>query len=106
MDRSKLEGLLQPFMLKCAEKGRALDVVCIEEAFPGDISTSYIVQIKARWLDGINCFDALDFLFDVLFETTEEETRRKVFSIQILNSQNELHYSSEQALTEIKAESV
>jgi hypothetical protein len=37
-------------------------------------------------------------LFDTLWETTNEETRRKVFSIQVIDSQNELHCVSESAV--------
>ncbi|OMP79279.1 hypothetical protein [[Flexibacter] sp. ATCC 35208] len=91
MDRKKLKELLQPFLDKCSEKGKPLANICIEEAFPGDSSTSFIVQVKADWVDGAACSDALDFLFEILWETTSEEIRRNVFSIQILNSHDVLH---------------
>ncbi|MEX8547971.1 MAG: hypothetical protein V5804_10260 [Mucilaginibacter sp.] len=97
MDRTELKQLLQPFIAKCAEKGRALTEICLKEAFPGDISTSYIVQVKAPWVDGVDSWEAIDFLVDVLWETTDEETRKKVFSIQILGSKDELHCWSEPA---------
>ncbi len=91
MDRAKLKGLLQPFIAKCAEEGKALTDICIEEAFPGDVSTSYIIQVKAPWVDEIDCCEAIDFLFDVLFETVDESVRQKVFSIQVLDSKDEIH---------------
>lgn len=99
MDRTELNQLLKPFITKCAEKNRALTEICLQEAFPGDISTSYIVQIKALWFDDMDCWEAIDFLIDVLWETTDEATRKKVFSIQVLDSKNELHCSSENVLT-------
>lgn len=71
--------------------GRPLSDICLEEAFPGDASTSYILQVRAPWIDTMSCYSALDFLFDVLWETTNEETRTKVFSIQVLDSKDELH---------------
>lgn len=98
MDRTELKQLLQPFIEKCAEKNRALTGICLEEAFPGDISTSYIVQVKAPWVDGIDCWEAIDFLIDVLWETTKQETRKKVFSVQVLDSQDKLHCWSEATL--------
>lgn len=98
MDRAKLKELLQPFQAKCAEKGKPLVDICIEEAYPGDVSTSYIIQVKAAWVDNMYCSDAIDFLFDMLWETTDSETRRKIFSIQVLDSKDEPHCWSEAAM--------
>jgi hypothetical protein len=95
MDRKQLKELLQPFRQKCAEQGKPLTDICIVEAFPGDSSTSYIVQVKADWIDGTSCADAIDFLFDILWDTTEEEIRKKIFSIQVLNSKDVLHCSAD-----------
>lgn len=91
MDNKELKILLNPFQEKCAEKGKPVVDFCVEEAFPGDISTSYIIQVKAPWVDNIYCSDALDFLFDTLWETTDEEIRKKIFSIQVLDSRDQLH---------------
>lgn len=91
MDRTELKDLLGLFQARCAQQGRALRELCIEEAFPGDASTSFIVQVKAPWVDGMSCYEALDFLFDTLWETTDEETRKKVFSIKVLGSDDEMH---------------
>lgn len=91
MDRTELKELLQPFQLKCAENGKPLDGICVEDAFPGDSSTSYIIQVKAPWVDGMYCSDALDFLIDRLWETTDEDLRKKVFSIQVIDKRDELH---------------
>ena len=97
MDRAELIKALEPFKMKCAQKGRPLVDICIEEAFPGDVSTSYIVQVKAPWVDEVSCWDAIDFLFDTLWETTSEENRKKVFSIKVVDSKDELHCWSETA---------
>lgn len=91
MDRKQLKELLQPFSKQCSEKGKPLTDMCIEEAFPGDSSTSYIIQIKADWVDDTSCADAIDFLFEILWETTTEETRKRIFSIQVLDNSDTLH---------------
>jgi hypothetical protein len=91
MDRTELKTKLIPFQKKCEEKGKPLADICVEPAFPGDSSTSYIVQVKATWVDGMMCSDALDFLFAVLWETVDEKTREKIFSINVLDSTDELH---------------
>lgn len=98
MDRTKLKELLQPFQARCAEEGKPLTDICVEEAFPGDVTTSYIIQVKAPWVDEMYCSEAIDFLFDTLWETTNEETRKKVFSIQVLDSRDELHCWSEPSM--------
>ncbi len=95
MDRTELKELLKPFETKCAENGKPLDGICVEDAFPGDSSTSYIIQVKAPWIDDMYCSDALDFLFDRLWETTDENLRKKVFSIQVIDKRDELHCWSE-----------
>lgn len=100
MDRTKLKELLQPFQALCAEKGKPLSGICVEDAFPGDVSTSFIIQVKAPWVDGMGCSDAIDFLFDTLWETTTEDIRKKVFSIQVLDSKDELHCWQEAAVAQ------
>lgn len=98
MDRAKLEELLKPFQDRCNEKGKPIQHICLEEAYPGDISTSYIVKVKADWVDDMNCSEALDFLFDILWETTSEETRKKIFSIEVLDSVESLHCWQENSI--------
>lgn len=91
MDRTELKKSLEAFKAKCTQKNMPLIDLCVEEAYPGDISTSYIIQVKAQWVDGMDCSTALDFLFDMLWETTNEAVRQKIFSIQVLNSKEQLH---------------
>lgn len=86
MDRDELKRLLQPFRDECEKQGRPLKEIQLKEAFPGDISTSYILQISADWIEEIPAWDAIDFLFDILWKTADEEVRKHVFSIQVLNS--------------------
>ncbi len=102
MDKTKLKKLLKPFQIKCAEKGKPLVNLCIDDAYPGDISTSYIVQVKANWIDQTDCSEAIDFLFDILWETTSEEVRKKIFSINVLDSRAELHCSSLESVSLVK----
>jgi len=97
MDRTELKNKLIPFQAKCAEKGKPLADICIEDAFPGDSSTSFIVKVKANWVDGIYCSEALDFLFEVLWETVDEKTRERIFSLHVLDSTDELHCWSDTA---------
>ena len=95
MDRKELMHSLQPFKEKCAENARPLTEICLVEAYPGDNSTSYIVQVKAPWIDNVSCYDAIDFLFDILWETTSVETRKNIFFIKVLGSADQGHCISD-----------
>jgi len=87
MDRAELMKALEPFGARCAELGRPLDKIRLEEAYPGDSSTSYIVQVEAAWANGRSLWYAIDFLFDVLFESVPYTTRTKIFTIQVVRRQ-------------------
>lgn len=91
MDRNQLEVSLQPFRKVCVIKGKPLLDMCIFEAYPGDISTSFIVQVKAGWVEDMDCSEAIDFLFDTLWETVDENIRKHIFSIEILDNNDQLH---------------
>lgn len=101
MDRTELKKRLEPFRTKCAEKAKPLMDICLKEAYEGDSSTSFIVQVKVQWIESMSYSDAIEFLFDVLWETTTVETREKVFAIQILGSKDILHCSPEQIEDEV-----
>jgi hypothetical protein len=91
MDRKHLEAKLVDFRQKCQENGFPLEDFCLMPAYEGDVSSSYVIQVKGSWVDEMLCSDALDPLFDYLFATTDEDTRRHIFSISILDSKEELH---------------
>lgn len=95
MDREQLKQNLSGFFAECKRRGQPIADYCISDAFPGIQGTSYILEVKAPWVDDADCSDALDFLFEILFQTTEEETRKHIFSIQVLNSKDEWHCSSQ-----------
>ncbi len=86
MDRTELRQLLLPFQNRCAEKGKPLAEICFKEAYPGDDTTSFIIQVKAPWIGKMYSYDAIEFLVDVLWETTNVEIRENIFSIQVLDS--------------------
>ncbi len=98
MDRNQLEVSLQSFRKACAIKEKPLAEICIVEAYPGDISTSFIIQVKANWIEEMDCSETLDFLFDTLWETSDESIRKHIFSIEVLDSNDQLHCFSQNAV--------
>jgi hypothetical protein len=98
MDRNQLKISLQPFVEACSNKGKPLSDIYFVEAYPGDASTSFRVKVKANWFEGKSCWEIINFLFDVLWETSDEDIRQHIFSIEVLDSNNKLqgyHKSSE-----------
>ena len=96
MDSKQLEANLKSFIDACKTKGRPLADFCIIEAYPGDISTSYIIQVKADWIEEMDCSEAIEFLFDTLWETSDEDVRKHIFSIEVLDKNDKLHCLSEE----------
>jgi hypothetical protein len=84
MDSAELNQRLQLFFKKCDEIGYGIEHYSFEEAYPGDSSTSYVVNVKAAWLDNLSTAEALDILFDTLWETTDADTRINVFAIKLI----------------------
>ena len=94
MDTKQLKASLREFQVACERRGYPFSDFCLVEAYPGDNSSSYCLEIKAPWVDGQPCSDILDNLFDILFKTTTVEIRKKIFSIQLLDSDDSLHCDS------------
>jgi len=96
MDRTELIKKLHPFLNACTSKGYPIRDLCLEEAYPGVSSTSFIVEVVAEWVDGLgSCSQALDILIDILWDTVDEQTRRHIFALYILDNQDMLHCASE-----------
>lgn len=92
MDRKELENKLKTsFKDACQNAGYPLQEICLEEAYPGDDSTSYMVRVVASWVKDMNCNSALDVLIDLLWDSVEENYRRYIFSIKIFADSDTFH---------------
>jgi hypothetical protein len=90
MDRkTTLLNKLRRFKRECETRNRTLADMCLEEAFPGDNSTSFVLKVKADWLDNLSLSEGLDILIDILWDTTSIATRTEIFSICVVNSADE-----------------
>ncbi|MFV0345467.1 MAG: hypothetical protein ACK5IQ_04375 [Bacteroidales bacterium] len=70
MDRKELNKKLRPFIQKAESDCYPLDF-CLEEAYPGDNATSYILKVKATWIDEMSCSEAISTLSEILWETVD-----------------------------------
>jgi hypothetical protein len=87
----QLEIKILKFFEICKEKNYPVESYCFIEN-----ETDFILEVKANWIDEMNsCSNALDILNDILWETTDAFTRREIFAISILDSNEKPHCYSE-----------
>ncbi len=80
MDRNQLEVSLQPFREACLTKSRPLSDMCVFKAYPGDIFYFIYYSQLNDWVDEMDCSEAIDFLFDTLWETVwRRHTEKNLF---------------------------
>ena len=84
MDSKQLKTSLADFEKECRTRNLSLSYLRIKEAYPGDSSTSYLVEVSAPWFSDITCSEALDLLIDILWDTTTIEIRTSIHAIKIL----------------------
>lgn len=94
MDCRELDKEINCFISKCAEYGKPILEYCLNEAYPGVSNTSYFFDIKADWVKDDECFEAISFFTDVMFEVMSIEARIKIFSIRVFSKQDQLHCDS------------
>lgn len=86
MDRKELTERLELFFLECAKREYPIDYFEFVEAFPGDNTTSYRFNIFSSWIELDEQADALDILIDMLWDWTDNETRKMIFGLFIMDS--------------------
>jgi hypothetical protein len=77
---------LQDFKNKCHTKDYIEGDLFLDEAFPGVIPTSFIVNVwvKKQRLDDTSRGRVLDLLIDTLWKTTTPEVRKNIFTLSML----------------------
>lgn len=91
MDTKELEKNLQNFFEECKTKGYPLETYCLIED-----NNEYILEVKANWINELDsCSKALDILNDILWDTTNVETRKRIFAISVLDSEEQPHCYTE-----------
>lgn len=89
MDRNKLDIELRNFCRASNNKGYPILIEGLSEAYPGVHQTSFTVHIREEdWGGEISCSAILDKILPILFETTSEEARQLIFSLDVYNAVN------------------
>jgi hypothetical protein len=90
MDRVELMQQLQHFREECVKRGYPLKNMCLKEVDPGDRFTSYFLRVGVDWVWSTGISSALDILIDVLWDTTDVETRKNIFAIDVRDGEEKL----------------
>jgi len=103
MDIKELVVECGVFANACDKSGLALDHFCLIPTIEGSADV-YTMNINATWIDGMACSKAIDRLSTIMWEVMSVEARRKIFSINIFDENDELHCISEELLLVDKGE--
>ena len=90
MDRKQLEPAIKAFVALVKQRGYDIQGTFLTEAFPGDSSTSYILEVAADWSQQVGYSATVDILIDALWDSMDVETRRHIFTIKIFDKVEDL----------------
>lgn len=88
MDKNLLEIEVRRFIDYCEKKKKPISKFCLEEAYPGDSTTSYILQLKINWYK--DCYSALKTLTNFMFTVMPVEARKRIYALEIIDQNDEL----------------
>lgn len=84
MNCNELKNNLQDFQKTCYEEGYIYNNLTFDEAYPGVIPTPFMVNmVKQKSWELPTMGKALDKLIDILWDKTERETRKNVFTLNL-----------------------
>ncbi len=86
MDREQLELELSNFCQESSKREYPIVIDGLSEAYPGVANSSVTVHIRVEdWAGGMSCSSILDQLLPILFDSTSDNARRQIFSIDVYN---------------------
>lgn len=94
MDIKQLKDEVIRFINAMKEDGKTFTFVALIPTYPGVTDTSYILQVKGDWIDGVDCVKIFDYMVPKMFTVLEQSTREFINRINIYDSKNDLHCSN------------
>ena len=96
MDIKQLKIECQTFANRCKEKDYPLEHFCLVETYEGVTDTPYDMHIRADWIEAETaCSPVLDILTEIMFEVMSPQARYMILTINVFDSNNELHCQGE-----------
>ena len=99
MDSKQLKSSLTEFVKECNRRHYPLTALNLRESFPGCAGTSFFVEVSAPWFKNISISEALDILFEILWDTTTVAIRTSIFTFKILYDNEVSSNPNEESVT-------
>lgn len=88
MDKEQIAKALSPFFVACKEVGYPITDACLEETYPGDITTPFTLKVKGSWIDEVGYFFSMVELVQLLHKHVPREIRLHIFNIDVYKSED------------------
>lgn len=99
MDRKQLKKIkedLNAFIQNMNSSDYKLDYACLIPAFEHEFNSPLILQVNAEWVKGMDCSVAIPIVVDYLFRNTSEDTREKIYRVDIYDESGNWHCTSQE----------
>jgi hypothetical protein len=101
MDEKQLVKNIQKVLNSFQEESKTFDFVSIEPAYQG-FHDSFILNLRADWLDELPCHESLQIITDRIFQLLDSNTIKHINSIHLLDRASELPCFHELSQNEIQ----
>ena len=83
MDRDALRQRLDDFIALGRREGKPFEIIRMDDTIPGIKSGSFILRIVAPWAAGLTWPAATREILDLLWRSTDVETRLAIYSFSV-----------------------
>lgn len=94
MDIKQLKLNVNKYIVAMKKDGKDFLFVALIPTYPGIDDTSYILQVKADWIDRIHCKKVFDYMIPKMFEVLDQPTRRCINRIDIFDEKSDIYCMS------------
>ena len=95
MDIKQLIEEVRKYIAAMEVEGKKFSFVALIPTYPGVSDSSYILQVKADWIEQTYCKKVFDYMIPKMFEVLEQPTRELINRIDIFDKKGELHCIAE-----------
>jgi hypothetical protein len=81
----KVKSVIQSFQ----QEDKGFSFVGLVPVYPGIDSTSYILSVRAAWLEPLGHFNSISIISQRLFELLDKKTLRYINRVEILDENQE-----------------
>lgn len=90
MDSKELVEKLKRVFREKVDSGLEIDAIGLAPAYGSLIPDCYVLGVSAPSMNGMDCYEKMDFVIDILFEKFSEGERRMIDRVRVYDSVKEL----------------